>query len=235
MSTLTLDLPVMEAVAVGSSHLPQNGEQRLRMSYEEYLTAFDETTHAEWVNGEVIILMPPLIRHAQLVSFLHVFLGNFVALHRLGELLAAPCEVQLNPYSNAREPDLFFVKAEHAHRLKARRLEGPADLIIEIVSPESVARDRGEKFDEYEEAGVREYWIIDSRPGKQRADFWALDAFGRYRAASLDEDGVYRSIVLKGLWLDVNWLWQEPLMNPLLAFAQMSGLGELVRMIENSR
>jgi hypothetical protein len=73
---------------------------------------------------------------------------------------------------------------------------------------------------------------IDSRAGKQRAGFWVLDALGRYRAASPNEDDVYYSAVLEGFWLDTNWLWQEPLMNPLLAFAQVCGIQELMRMME---
>lgn len=72
---------------------------------------------------------------------------------------------------SGREPDLLFISNETAQRLTERKLEGAADLVIEIIFPESVRRDRYEKFDEYEEAGVREYWIIDPRPGKQRQIF----------------------------------------------------------------
>ena len=53
-------------------------------------------------------------------------------------------------------------------------LDGPADLVIEVISDDSVTRDRVEKFDEYLEAGVREYWVIDPRPGQQRALFYVL-------------------------------------------------------------
>lgn len=45
-------------------------------------------------------------------------------------------------------------------------MDGTPDLIVEVTSPESLARDRGEKYVEYEAAGVREYWLID--PDRQQ-------------------------------------------------------------------
>ena len=57
-------------------------------------------------------------------------------------------------------------------------------------------------------AAVREYWIIDSRPGRRIARFYVLDE-GRYLEVMPDELGIYRSTVLEGFWLDVSWLWEE--------------------------
>lgn len=82
-------------------------------------------------------------------------------------------------------------------------------MAIEIVSPESVLRDRGAKYAEYEAGGVREYWIIDAEA--KRADFFVLDAEGRYQRASPDDGGRYESAVLPGFWISLNWLWQSPL------------------------
>jgi Uma2 family endonuclease len=93
-------------------------------------------------------------------------------------------------------------------------------LFIEITSPESLLRDRGEKFAEYELAGVQEYWLLDSE--RKRADFYVLGTDGRYRLVALGEDGVYHSQILQGFWLNVAWLWQEPLPRVLKV---LSGLG----------
>ncbi len=45
---------------------------------------------------------------------------------------------------------------------------GMADLVIEVVSDDSVARDRADKFYEYQTAGIQEYWIIDPHPIRKR-------------------------------------------------------------------
>lgn len=66
-----------------------------------------------------------------------------------------------------------------------------------------------EKFHEYQVAGIREYWIIDPRPGLERADFYVLDEAGRYQPVPIAPDGTYRSTLLPDFWLRVAWLWQE--------------------------
>lgn len=60
-----------------------------------------------------------------------------------------------------REPDVQVILDNYPGEFTEIGMIGPADICIEIVSPESVTRDRGEKFSEYEQAGVTEYWIID--------------------------------------------------------------------------
>ena len=69
-------------------------------------------------------------------------------------------------------------------------------------------RDREEKYDEYEAASVREYWIIDNRPRRPLAEFYQLDTNGTYQRVEPVE-GIYRSIVIPGFWLRVDWLWQR--------------------------
>ena len=202
---------------------PPRGEQRLKMSYEEFLAWADEDVHAEWVHGEVIVFMPPKTRHQLIAWFLSSLLGLYIDFFRLGHLLTAPFEMKVSPGGSAREPDILFVATSNLARLTDRRLVGPADLIIELVSEESVKRDNEEKRLEYEAAGVKEYWSIDTRPRHPRARFWVLDAAGHYREVKGDADSVYRSTVVPGFWLRVAWLWQEPLPELQQTFAEVAG------------
>ena len=132
-----------------------------------------------------------------------------------------------------REPDILFVANAHLARLEEQRLSGPADLAVEVVSEESLSRDRAEKFYEYQEGGIPEYWVIDPRPGKSRADFWILDASGRYQPVLPGPEGIYRSTVVTGFWFDLNWCFGEKRPDPLFCFAQMIGLPEA--MVEQLR
>ncbi len=102
---------------------------------------------------------------------------------------------------------MLFVAQEHLGRLKDTYLDGPADLVVEVVSRESRMRDRGEKLAEYEMGGVREYWIID--PDKRQADVYVLGEDGRYERRKL-EQGVYHSTVVAGFWIKEEWLWSDP-------------------------
>ena len=179
-----------------------------KMTYEEFLAWADEDTLAEWVNGEVAMYSPAPDRHQDIVRFLTAVLSVFVETRDLGVIRPAPFQIRLGPDLPGREPDLLFVGADHLERLKETYLDGPADLTVEIASPESMGRDRGDKFYEYARAGVPEYWLID--PEMEWAEFYQLEK-GRYRVAFSGKEGRYEARVLPGFWLRVEWLWREPL------------------------
>src|SRR5437660_12435849 len=117
--------------------------------------------------------------------------------------------MKLSTRPSGREPDLLVISKGKLSNLKQNYLDGPADMVVEIVSPDSQARDRGDKFYEYEEAGIPEYWILDQ--SRRRAEFYQFEGERTYKLIDPDENGVYRSKVLEGLWLKVDWLWQDPL------------------------
>lgn len=201
---------------------PTKEEGGRRMTFEEFLTWCDEDTWAEWVDGEVQMVSPASDRHQDLADFLTAVVRIFVEARGLGVVRSAPFLMKMGPELPGREPDLVFVSREHLGRLKATYLDGPADLVVEIVSPESRVRDRGEKFYEYETAGVREYWLID--PEREEARFYRLGERGWYEPVPPDEEGLYRSEVVPGFWLKVDWLWQEPLPSPIRIVAEIAGV-----------
>lgn len=178
------------------------------MTYEEFLDWADEDTYAEWVDGKVEMMSPASRKHQKLALYLGSLLSEFEE-RGAGEVYIAPFQMRLTNVRRGREPDVIFVVTDNLPNLKNNYMDGPADLAIEIVSPESVLRDRGAKYAEYEAGGVREYWIIDAEA--RRADFFVLDGEGRYQRASPDEGGRYESAVLPGFWVNVGWLWQSPL------------------------
>ena len=188
-----------------------------RITYEEFLAWADEDTLAEWVDGEIVMTSPASNLHQDEARFLTAVLSVFVEAHALGVIRPAPFQMKL---AHGREPDLLFVAAEHQNRLRSRYLDGPADMVVEIVSPESVGRDRGEKFTEYEAGGVPEYWLLD--PQRRWAEFYHLEG-ERYRLAFAGAEGQYRSAALPGFWLRVEWLWQQPL-PPVLDVLRELGL-----------
>lgn len=194
-------------------------QPELRMTYEEFLDWADEDTLAEWVDGKVVMTSPASVRHQEVVEFLQILIGTFVKVHPIGKVLVPPFQMKLA--RSGREPDLLFIATNHQDRLQKTRLDGPADLVVEVISPESFTRDRGEKYSEYESAGIPEYWLID--PEREVAEFYQLDARGRYQAIATDADEVYHSRVLPGFWLRVGWLWQDPLPETVQTLLEIDG------------
>ncbi len=197
-------------------------EQPPLMSYEEFLEWCDEDTLAEWVEGRVVMTSPASSRHQALADFLLTVLNIYTQQRQLGRVISAPFQMKLSSTFSGREPDVLFIARENLDRLRDTYLEGPADLVIEIVSQESRLRDRGEKLAEYEMGGVREYWILD--PEQQRTDFHVLAVDGRYERRRVDAQGVYHAEVVLGFWLKEEWLWQDPPPNALAVLRELGVL-----------
>jgi Uma2 family endonuclease len=201
---------------------PPNEQVTEKISYDEFLKKYSGV-HAEWVDGEVIQFMTASDRHQDLADWLTAILRFFIEIYDLGWIRSAPFNMQLPHLNRGREPDILFVGKDRLHIVRQAQLAEAADLVVEITSPESIGRDRGDKFVEYEAAGVREYWLID--PDRKQAEFYQLAENGRYQPATLDDDGRFHSTVLPGFWLKVDWLWEEPLLK-LIEVVRQLGLLE---------
>ncbi|MEO6587765.1 MAG: Uma2 family endonuclease [Pyrinomonadaceae bacterium] len=185
-----------------------------KLTYEEFLREYDGQ-YAEYVDGEITSNISVTKTHDDLVRFLHALLRFFVEVKNLGKIHSEPYQMKmvLDGEIKGREPDIFFVASKNADRIKEQYFEGAADLVIEIISPESIVRDTQDKFEEYEAAGVKEYWIID--PNRRTAIFYGFDESGKYKMLQISADGKFESRVIENLWIKTDWLWQETLPNLL--------------------
>lgn len=177
------------------------------LTFEEFLDAYDGV-HAEWVDGQVFVMSPNNTRHTRVLRFLNSVLQYYAEKKKLGEVFIPNLPMRTSEHVG-REPDIFFVTGERLNLLREQFFDGPADLAIEIISPESRTRDRGEKFYEYEKGGVLEYWLID--PERKKVESYRLDENGTYEVVPLGDPPVLRSEALSGAWVAVEWLWQDPL------------------------
>lgn len=174
------------------------------LSYDQFLRVAPEGRFLEWVDGEVVEMSPVSSQHQIIARFLIALFQLYVEQRRSGMVLFAPFQMKLA--RSGREPDVMYIAEEHRDRLKPNHLLGPADLVVEIVSPESQERDRVQKLAEYEQNRVPEYWLID--PDRKEVAIHLLEEGGRYRLADLG-DGVIRSRAMDGVWIRVEWLWQQ--------------------------
>ncbi len=181
-----------------------------KLTYEEFLREYDGQ-YAEYVDSEVIKPMSVTQKHDDLTGFFQAVLRFYVETKNLGRICGEPYQMKMliDGEIKGREPDVFFVKTENFERVGEQFFDGAADLVIEIVSPESVIRDTQDKFEEYEAAGVKEYWIIDYN--RRTANFYGFDEKGKYQLLPLLADRRFESRVIDGLWIKTEWLWQENL------------------------
>ncbi len=186
-----------------------DSKPRLTMTDDEWRDWYDEEGQCRgWVDGEMIFFLTPPIVHQRILSFVAMLVGSFVDRDGLGKVLLGPVETWLACVPSARTPGILLIANGHKDRITEDRVEGPANL-VEIVSPESVTRDRCAKLCQYGAVGVPEYLIVDSRPGQEWVGMYRP---GRsLRGGPADGNGSFHSSVLPGFWLDPRWLCQDPL------------------------
>jgi Uma2 family endonuclease len=183
----------------------------------------------EWIDGTVIKMSPINDKHDKITRYLSILIEAYFELRPIGELKQEPFvmryEFELEDGEKKRrnrEPDIIVILNENLDNLKETYMDGAADIVIEVVSPESAARDYGEKFYEYERASVPEYWIID--PLKKECRFYRLNAKKVYVPQEFDD--VYTVAQLPGLQFNVSVLWQANLPGPGATFKAVQAMLE---------
>lgn len=162
----------------------------------------------EFAGGRLIPVAPQSHDHIRKGSFLTALLTAFTEARGAGFAVGDGFAQRLDAVT-VRVPDVAYFRPESLSRVHPTYSEGGADLVVEIVSLDSQARDLGDKFVEYERAGVEEYWIVD--PIRRTATFYRLEE-GVYRPISPDPEGRVHSSVLPGFFVRIAWLWNPPIL-----------------------
>jgi len=188
------------------------------MTEDDFYRLADEDSDWEYLDGRIVMHSPASRRHEDLFGFLMTLLRGYIDERGGAIVLGSRYPMRLDPHWSP-EPELVVVRECHRDRLTPQRLEGPADFVVEIVSESDPRLDYREKLPRYREAGIEEIWIVDRFVGAVhvetlRADGYATRVVGSGRLASL---------VVPGFWIDVGWLWAEPLPSTLRCLDRVLG------------
>ncbi|HEY0557375.1 MAG TPA: Uma2 family endonuclease [Thermoanaerobaculia bacterium] len=164
--------------------------------------ALPDEPRCELIFGRFYLSPGPSLLHQTVLLVLSRLLDD-IAMAVGGRVLPAPLDVTLADHSVV-QPDLFYVSAAR-RRILRERVEGAPDLVIEILSPGTARRDRGQKLALYAASDVREYWIVDSL--ERQIELLANEG-GRFVVA-LPEGAEYRSPVLPEIHLALPAFWKD--------------------------
>ena len=114
----------------------------------------------ELIDGELCMVPSPTPTHQDILGNLFEGLRHFVRRRDLGRVFVAPLDVVLSD-TDVLQPDLLFVSRSREGIITDRNIQGPPDLVVEILSPGTSSRDRNIKRTRYAKFGVREYWLVD--------------------------------------------------------------------------
>jgi Uma2 family endonuclease len=175
-------------------------------TFEDFCFLVNEDRKADLIDGVIYMASPENTDANKLFLWLAGLMDEYAEEKGLGEVFGSRVALRLND-RNGPEPDILFVRADRRHLIKRGHIDGPADLVVEIVSPDSVERDYVKKRRQYERFKVPEYWIIDEE--EQKMTLLRLGPRGKYREVK-PRKGELQSEALEGFWLRPEWLWQDP-------------------------
>lgn len=175
-------------------------------TYGDYLS-WPETERWEIIEGIPYMMAPPSRIHQEVLGELFRQISNYL-LNKPCKVYTAPFGVRL-PSGNEKsdleintvvEPDIVAV-CDHS-KLDEQGCKGAPDLIIEIISPSSVKNDMLKKFNRYEKAGVKEYWIVE--PNGKIVTVFVLGENGKYgRPEVYSEDNEIQVSIFNDLKIDL--------------------------------
>src|ERR1700688_1555928 len=175
----------------------------LRVTEEEFYSEQYEGSPYEYLDGELAVCEPVSTLHDDLAGFLYAVMRPTFEERGDGVVKGPQYPMRLDPKWSP-EPDVTVVRAENVHRIGPQRLEGPADLVIEVASPGDVRRALRLKLPRYREARIPEIWVVDPYAQSVRVET-PDNAVRAVTAGRLD------SAEFPGFWIDVSWLWGHPL------------------------
>ena len=192
--------------------------ERELLTAADFLDWLEPGRHADLVDGEIFMHTPVSIRHADLLNFLDGLMRLYIDRHDLGALYRGVVAVRLST-RNVFLPDLAFYAKDRGEVRRETYVEGAPDLVAEVLSPRTADRDVGMKFAEYEQHGVREYWVLDPETLAHR--FYRRDAEGILTEFAAGEARI-ESEVIRGFFVERSWLdpGSLPRLDPCLSALQ---------------
>jgi hypothetical protein len=183
-------------------------QQGDRLSREEFLERWEsmpEIKNAELIDGIVYISSPVSVAHGNFDDPTHLLLSTFAA--RTPGCKCLPNVTWLMLESAPQPDEALYILPEYGGRVRVRRgfAVGAPELAAEI-SHSSRSYDLGPKLALYQRAEVREYVAVLI---EERRIEWRILEQGSYRLMEPDSDGIFRSRVFPGLWVDSTAFWRE--------------------------
>jgi Uma2 family endonuclease len=188
------------------------------VSEEEFYRLSDEDCDWEYLDGKLIMHSPASDRHEDIFSFLNALLRCYLDETGGAVVRGSRYPMRLDERWSP-EPDLLVVRDARRHLMTRQRLEGAADMVVEIVSESDRDLDYRDKLPRYRQAGIEEIWIVD--PFSREVLVETKEGSG-YRTLKLPA-GRLTSTVLPGFWIEVSWLWQQKLPSTVQCLRQVLG------------
>jgi Uma2 family endonuclease len=206
----------MEITFNSSSSFQLSGDYIIikpNISEEEFWEITNEDTNFELIDGVLVIHSPASTEHEEIFQYLSHLIAAFLEEPKYGRILGSRLVMRLSEKWNP-EPDLMVLLPENYNRIKPTKIDGPADLVVEILSAATRELDLTKKVPKYLQMGVKEIWLID--PSKQ-----SLSVYNSKDVIIMDDSSSseYIPSFLSQIKIQINWIWNRD-QNPAIKIIQ---------------
>jgi len=182
-----------------------------RYTYEDYLKLPEEPGYRyEILEGFLVKEPTPAMHHQRVSAALFRQLADFFdGFDPKGELFFAPVDVTLTN-RNVLQPDILFISGSRKEILLGERVDGPCDLVVEIMSPANRRKDRLQKMEIYRKAGIPHYWLVDPEENTLEAFVLKGEHYALIAAGAGGEGDKFTHPDFPGLDLDLDRVFRRP-------------------------
>jgi Uma2 family endonuclease len=186
------------------------------LSEEEFYRLADEDSDWEYLDGRIVMHSPASDQHEDIFRFLLTLLSTYLDERKGAVVRGSRYPMRLDA-SWSPEPDILVVREHHQYLMTPRRLEGPADMVVEIASESDPRLDYREKLPRYRQAGIEEIWIVNPFEREVLVEVKTSISY----ATRVLSSGRLESQVLPGFWIETSWLWQKDLPSTLACLREI--------------
>ena len=186
------------------------------LSEEEFYRLADEDSDWEYLDGRIVMHSPASDQHEDIFRFLLTLLSTYLDERKGAVVRGSRYPMRLDA-SWSPEPDILVVREHHRYLMTPRRLEGPADMVVEIASESDPRLDYREKLPRYRQAGIEEIWIVNPFEREVLVEVKTSISY----ATRVLSSGRLESQVLPGFWIETSWLWQKDLPSTLACLREI--------------
>jgi len=181
------------------------------ISEEEYFKIANEDISCELIKGLLVIHSPASLKHENIFQMLLTLLKHYLEATKYGKVIGSRFVMRLAA-DLIFEPELLILMSDTLNKLNQTYLDGPADFLIEILSPSTRETDLVHKIPICLEKGVKEIWAID--PEAEELTVFILGE----RPKTYSGNETVKSAVIKGFWIQLGWIWRTEEFNSLYCF-----------------
>ncbi len=178
--------------------------RQTKLTYEDYVQFPDDGRTHELIDGDHYVSPAPGTRHQRISRRIQYQLYQQLEDPGLAEVFNAPTDVHLSQI-DVVQPDLAVIDSLRSHIISPKKINAAPELVVEILSAATSARDVGLKRELYQRSGVPHYWVVD--PEENEVTAFRLSDDGAYQKAGVFRESIELSTGRLHAVVDLTKVW----------------------------